>query len=70
MEKEDFQKRFGTIAKEQGFVTTEQVIEALEIQVKENMEEGKHRFIGQILTDLGYLTESQVKEILKLMGIY
>ena len=70
MEKEDFEKRFGTIAEEQGFVTKEQVIEALEIQVKENMEKGKHRFIGQILISLGYLTQSQLKEMLRLMGIY
>ena len=69
MEKGDFEKRFGTVAKEQGYVTQEQVIEALEIQVKENMEEKIHRFIGQILLDQGYLTQSQLKEVLRIMGI-
>ena len=69
MAKEDFEKRFGIIAKEQGFVTQEQVMEGMEIQVKENMEEKKHRFIGQILLDLGYLTQSQLKEVLRMMGI-
>ena len=66
---EDFEQRFGIIAEEQGYVTQEQVIEAMEIQVKENIEKKKHRFIGQILVDLGYLTQSQLKEMLRIMGI-
>ncbi len=66
---EDFEKRFGIIAREQGFVTQEQVMQAIEIQLKENMENKKHRFIGEILLDLGYLTESQLKEMLRIIGI-
>ncbi len=66
---EDFEKRFGIMAREQGFVTQEQVMKAIEIQLKENMEKKKHRFIGQILLDLGYLTESQLKEMLRIIGI-
>lgn len=33
----DFGKRFGTVAVEKGFVTPEQVLEALNIQVRENI---------------------------------
>ena len=45
--------RFGMVAVEKGFVTPEQVVEALEIQVKENLSAGVHRFIGMILQSQG-----------------
>ena len=70
METEQFEKRFGNIAVEEGLVTQEQVVEALGLQVKENLETKKHRFIGQILVGLGYLTPSQLKEVLRIMGVY
>ncbi len=69
MGKKQFEKRFGTVAVEQGFVTQGQVVEALGLQVKENLERKKHRFIGQILLGLGYLTDPQLKEMLRVMGI-
>ena len=66
---EQFEKRFGTAAVEQGFVTQEQLVEAMGLQVKENLEKKKHKFIGQILVDMGYMTRSQLKEMLRIMGI-
>jgi hypothetical protein len=36
------EKRFGTIAVEMGFITTEQVLHAMNIQIKEDIENGKH----------------------------
>jgi len=41
--------------------------EALEIQVTENIEKKKHRFIGTILVDQGYMKHSQISEVLKAM---
>ena len=41
METEQFEKRFGNIAVEEGLVTQEQVVEALGLQVKENLETKK-----------------------------
>ena len=64
-----FEKRFGMMAVEKGFVTPEQVLEAIEIQVKENMEQKKHRFIGTVLVEQGYMRHSQIQEVLKSMGI-
>ena len=49
METEQLEKRFGILAVEKGFVSPEQIREALEIQVRENIEKKKHRFIGTIL---------------------
>ena len=67
---EGFEKRFGTIAVEQGFVTSDQVSEALKLQLEENLEKNAHRFLGKILVDLGYLQPPQLKQVLDLMGVY
>ena len=61
--------RFGTIAVEKGFLTTEQLLEALNIQAKENIETGGHRLIGQILLHLGYMTEDQIDEVLESINL-
>jgi hypothetical protein len=63
-----FLKRFGAIAVEKGFVTKDQIIHALEVQAKENLEEGKHRLLGQILVDEGLLKAAQVDDILQTMN--
>ncbi len=61
--------RFGTIAVEKGFLTTEQLMEALSIQARENVETGNHRLIGQILVDLGYMTEDQIDDVLEIINL-
>ena len=57
--------RFGVVAINKGYVTPEQVIDALNIQVQEDISDGKHRKIGAILTDNGYLTSNQRDEVLQ-----
>ena len=66
---EQLEKRFGTVAAEKGFITKDELIEAMNIQVKEDIEGKKHRLIGTILFDLGAITLQQVDEVLKSMGI-
>lgn len=61
------QKRFGTIAVEKGFITEDQLGEALTIQAKENVDEGKHRLLGRILLEQGLITASQLDEVLGTM---
>ena len=63
-----YQKRFGTIAVDKGYINEDQLIKALEIQAKENVMESKHRLLGQILLDEGLLTTTQVDEILETMS--
>jgi hypothetical protein len=67
MEKRD--KRFGFVAVELGFITTDQLYEALKTQVKEELEGGKRQLIGQILYKKGYITSIQIDEVLLYMGI-
>ena len=38
------------------------------MQARENVEEGKHRLLGQILLDQGLLTNEQVDDILETMS--
>ncbi len=62
---EDLDQRFGSIAVKKGFITPEQLIEAISIQVAENIKDNKHRIIGTILRDMGLLTIEQINEVLK-----
>jgi hypothetical protein len=57
-------KRFGIIAVEKGFITKEQLFEALKIQIEEDLQNKKHNLIGLILIKLSYLTPEQADEIL------
>ena len=57
--------RFGMAAVDKGFVKTEDVIKALEIQYKENVFSEKHRRIGEILNDQGLMTTEQIDEVLE-----
>ena len=66
--KENYHKRFGTIAVDKGYIKEEQLVNALEIQAKENVMEGKHRLLGQIFVEEGLLTAAQVDEILETMN--
>ncbi len=53
---------------EKGFITADQVIEALRIQVMEDIEKGKHRLIGRILLEQGLITLSQIEKLLDSIG--
>jgi hypothetical protein len=66
---EKLEKRFGTIAIEKGFVEPEHMFEAMEIQIREDLEGSEHRLIGQILWEKGYITTEQIDEVVKSMGI-
>ena len=56
--------RFGVLAVKRGDVTPAQVMEALETQFNEELSEGKHRRIGEILLSQKLIDQVQLKEIL------
>ena len=66
--KKRVESRFGSIAVDKGFITTSQLVDALSIQAKENVEQGKHRLLGQILLDQGHMTQAQIDEVLETMN--
>lgn len=61
---DQYEKRFGIIAIEKGFIKPENLIEALKIQVEEEISSNRHRLIGEILMENGYIEPSQIKEVL------
>jgi hypothetical protein len=63
------ERRFGLLAVEKSYITAEQLLEAMNIQLKEDLDKKQHRLIGQILLDLGYIQTFQIKEILRSMGV-
>ncbi len=62
-------KRFGAVAIDKGFISIEQLFEAIKIQISEDVEGTDHRLIGQILWEKGYMNSEQINEVLKNMGI-
>ena len=62
---EKYEKRFGVVALEKGFVTADELVNALKIQVQEDIEMGYHRLIGKIFLDQGIMSGKQVSGLLK-----
>jgi hypothetical protein len=65
---ETIEEKFGVAAEEKGFISPDQLLKAFEIQVQENLEQGKHRFIGTILLEQDFMTRLQINEILETIG--
>lgn len=59
--------RFGKVAIDKGFITMEQMLNAIEVQVKENIAFGTHRKIGMILMQEGHMTIAQIEEVLEVL---
>lgn len=57
-------RMFGEVAFEKGYISVEQLYEALSIQARDEVQGRPYRFLGQILIDLGYMTEKQVLDVL------
>jgi hypothetical protein len=59
------QRSFGLIATEKGFIKADQLYEALMRQRAQETGGAERRPLGLILKDLGYLSVSQMDEILQ-----
>ncbi len=64
---EVYEKRFGIIAIEKGFITPDELIDGLKVQVREDIEKGTHRLIGTILFDRDIMTDIQIDEVLEVL---
>ncbi len=62
------EKRFGIVAVENGFITAEQLIDALKVQILEDVENGKHRLIGRILLEQKAMPLEQIDKVLDILG--
>ena len=61
--------RFGKIARDLGYVKSDQVEEAAERQRREIDEASRSRPIGAILEDMGYLRDWEIRTILECQRI-
>jgi CheY-like chemotaxis protein len=61
---EKLDKRFGIVAVENGFISREQLIDAMQIQIDDELKGAKHRLVGEILRGKEYITDTQINEVL------
>lgn len=62
---EYYEKRFGLLAVEMGFITPEDLIRAMTVQIKEDMQQDRHhRLIGEILLTEGLMSVAQIEKVL------
>jgi hypothetical protein len=60
---EHYEKRFGIIAVEKGFITADDLVKGLTVQVKEDLCRVRHRLLGEIFFETGVMTDRQVEEV-------
>jgi hypothetical protein len=62
--------RFGEIAVKKGFISKQQLREALEEQISNepSLRLRPRKLIGEILSELGWMTQNQISEVLKEMN--
>ncbi|HZN57813.1 MAG TPA: hypothetical protein VFD71_07025 [Planctomycetota bacterium] len=63
----DRYKFFGEVALDKKFVTPDQLYEALTIQARDKVEGRDEKLLGQILLELGYVNEDQVRVVLDVL---
>lgn len=59
--------RFGVIAVENGYLAAEQLQQALQEQVDDDLAGRHHRVIGTICFEHGWMTPAQIEEVLNLL---
>jgi hypothetical protein len=62
---EQYEKRFGIIATEKGYITPDDLVEALAVQVREDVKYGTHRLVGEIFLDQDSMTVNQIEEVVQ-----
>ena len=69
MTKDGLGVRFGTKAIAKGFITIEQFLEAITLQVQQEHKKGVRTPVGRILLEKGYMDDAQVKEVFEDMAV-
>ena len=60
----EYCRRFGQAAVERGFITPEQLKEALTEQVDDDLANRQHRLLGDILFEKNWMTAKQIESVL------
>jgi hypothetical protein len=64
---ERYERRFGVIALEKGFITAADLIKALSIQADENIKKKRHRLIGEILLGMDIMSAKQIEAVVSII---
>jgi len=59
--------RFGQLSIEMGYITVDQLKDAMNIQVDDNISGKDHRLIGSILFDKNWMSSEQIEIVLNLL---
>ena len=62
------ENHFGIVAIKGGFITPEQLTDALKTQILEELKDDRHRIIGNILYERGYITMPKIADVLVSMS--
>ena len=57
--------RFGIIAVRKGFISKEQFVEAMGMQIETELEGEKALLFGEVLIEMGLMSREQVSEVLE-----
>ena len=64
----DSRARFGVTAINKGFITKDQLVEAMGVQIEDELKGMELRLIGSILCVMNYMTVEQISEVLRVMS--
>ena len=62
-----YECRFGTIAIKKGFITKDELLEAIGAQIDMEINDQEANFIGTMLYSLGYISLEQISEVVESM---
>ena len=62
---EKIRKRFGSLSIKKGFITKAQFLEAMAVQIENELEGTEPELIGSVLFKLGYMTAEQIDEVVE-----
>ncbi len=69
MDKEGTNLRFGQIAVRKGYITSAQLLEAMNRQIEEDLLSKPHRVLGDILIEMDAMGREEVEDVLKRQGL-
>ena len=62
-------KRFGVVAIERGFISKDQFVNAMAMQIENDLEGIQPKQLGSILKDMGYMTLEQINDVLDVIEV-
>ena len=68
MDKSGSGTHFGSIAVGKRFLTLDQLIETMKIQIREDLINTNHKLIGELVIELGFMRATQVNEVLDVLS--